>query len=96
MKIQLFRKGNGSFATENRIDFCRGGRFMVSVETEEHGYDEVFLRKEAETYLNRKASLYRMKVLRAEGPVTKIPVRVERGESVRVRYIEFPIEILPL
>lgn len=96
MKIKIIKNGNGSFSTENRIDFWRGGRFMVSVETDENGYDEVFLRKEAETYLDRKASFDRMKVLRAEGSVTKIPVRVERGESARVRYIEFPIDILPL
>lgn len=95
MEIKLKRERNGCYFTESKNDFWRGGRSYVSVECDAYGFDEALLRREAESYLNRLASRQQMRVIRTEGPITKIPVRVERGESSRVRYLEFPIDILP-
>lgn len=96
MKIELFRKGKDNFSTESKIDFLRNERAVVAVECYEHGCDEILLRREAETFLNRQASLYGMRVIRAGGPMARVPVRVDRGESARVKYLEFPIDILPI
>lgn len=96
MKIELFREGKDNFSTESKIDFLQDERAVVAVGCDEHGCDEISLRREAEAFLNRQASLTGMRVTRAEDPMADIRVRVERGESARVKYLEFPIDILPI
>lgn len=97
MNINLRKNENGSFFVEGNgiIDFWRGGLARVSVKCDDYGYDEILLRNDALSYLNHLASNQGMRVLREEGQQATIPVRVERGESARVRYLEFPVEILP-
>ncbi len=96
MNIEIKKETNGYFITENKIDFGRGGCAMVSVDCDEHGCDEMLLRRGAESFLNRLASKQGMRVERVEeGSIATIPVGVERGESARVKFIEFPIDIFP-
>lgn len=94
MDIRIKRNENDSFETERELDFSRGGRALVSVICEK-SYNQAMLIRDAVSYLNKKASNQDMRVSKTEGPQTTIPVRVERGESARVRFIKFPVEILP-
>lgn len=94
MKIQLTKEG-GSFSVKESIDYWKGGPALVSVECNYPGYDEVLLKKEAESYLNQQALNQGMRVEEIIGPQATTPVSVERGESARVKHLEFPIDILP-
>ena len=94
MKIKVI-KVDGSFTVEEKPDYWKGGSAMVSVECDNHGYDEVLLKKEAESYLNQQALTQGMRVEEILGHQATTPVSVKRGESARVRHLEFPIEILP-
>ena len=76
MDIKLKKEENGSFITESKIEFGKGGCAMVSVDCDEKGCDEVLLRRETESQAT-------------------IPVKVERGESARVKRLDFPVEVLP-
>lgn len=95
MTIKIKKDGDGSFYAESQINFGMGGRARVSVDCDNHGYDEILLRREVESYLNEMASSQGMRVVRTTGDTASIPVRVNRGGSARVRYLEFPIDILP-
>lgn len=95
MDIKLKKEENGSFTLKNKIDFSKGGSTMVSAECCNQGYDEVFLKKEAISYLNQQALIQGMRVEEIIGPQATIPVRVEKGESARVKRLDFPIDILP-
>lgn len=95
MDIKLKKEENGLFTEKDRINFSKGGTTMVSVECSNQGYDEVFLKKEAESYLNQQALIHGMKVEEASGPQATVPVKVERGESARVKRVDFPVDILP-
>lgn len=95
MDIKLKKEENGSFITESKIDFGKGGCAMVSVDCDEKGCDEVLLRRETESYLNAQALIQGMRVKGITGPQATIPVKVERGESARVKRLDFPVEVLP-
>lgn len=95
MDIKLKKEENGSFTVIDKINFSKGGSAMVSVECCNQGYDEVLLKKEAESYLNQQALTQGMKVEEVIGPQATIPVRVARGESARVKRLDFPVDILP-
>ena len=95
MDIKLKKDGNGLFIVKDKINFTKGGSAIVSVECGSQGCDEVLLKKEAESYLNQQALAQGMKVEEALGPQATIPVKVERGESARVKRIDFPVDILP-
>ena len=94
MDIKLIKLGD-SFTVEGRPDYWKGGTAMVSVECDNHGYDEVLLKKETELYLNQQAQTQGMRVKEIWGPQATTRVNVERGESARVKFLKFPIEILP-
>ena len=95
MKIKLKKEENGLFTLKNKIDFSKGGSAMVSVECCSQGCDEVLLKKETEYYLNQHALTQGMRVVEVIGPQATIPVRVEKGESARVKRLDFFIDILP-
>lgn len=95
MNIKLKKEGNGLFTVKDKIDFSKGGPATVSVECDNHGYDEVLLKKETESYLNQQALTQGMRIEEAFYPQATIPVKVERGESARVKRLDFPIDILP-
>ena len=95
MEIKLKKEENGLFTVKEKIDFTKGGHAMVSVECGSLGCDEVFLKKEAESYLNQQSLAHGMKVEEAYGPQATVPVKVERGESARVKRVDFPVDILP-
>ena len=95
MDIKLKREENGFFTVKDKIDFSKGGPATVSVECDNQGYDEVLLKKEAESYLNQQALTQGMRIEGAFGPQATIPVKVERGESARVKRFDFPVDILP-
>lgn len=95
MDIKLKKEENGSFTVIDKINFSKGGSAMVSVECCNQGCDEVLLKKEAESYLNQQALTQGMKVEEVIGPQATIPVRVARGESARVKRLDFPVDILP-
>lgn len=95
MDIKLKKEENGSFTVKDKINFTKGGSAMVSVECCKQGCDEVLLKKEAKSYLNQQALTQGMRVEEVIGPQATIPVRVERGESARVKRLDFPVDILP-
>lgn len=95
MKIKLKKEENGLLTAKEKINFTKGGPAIVSVECCNQGCDEVFLKKEAKSYLNQQALTQGMKVEEAIGPQTTISARVERGESARVKRLDFPVDILP-
>ena len=95
MDIKLKKEGNRLFKVKNKINFSKGGHATVSVECDNQGCDEILLKKEAESYLNQQALTQGMRVEEAFGPQATIPVKVGRGESARVKRLDFPIEILP-
>ena len=95
MVIKIKKEKDGSFK-EEYIDFSRGGYAEVSVNCVELAYDEILLRNSSLSYLNGIASTQGMNVVNIEGPIKTIPVKVERGESNRVKYLNYPVEILPL
>lgn len=95
MDIKLKKEENGSFTVKDKINFTKGGSAMVSVECCNQGCDEVLLKKEAKSYLNQQALTQGMRVEEVIGPQATIPVRVERGESARVKRLDFPVDILP-
>ena len=95
MDIKLKKEENGSFTVKDKINFTKGGSAMVLVECCNHGCDEVLLKKEAKSYLNQQALTQGMRVEEVIGPQATIPVRVERGESARVKRLDFPVDILP-
>ena len=94
MDIKLFKE-NGAFTLEGRPNYCKGGPAMVSVECDNYGCDEVILRKEAVSFLNSQALPQGMRVEEVVGPQTTIPIRVKKGESARVKRLDFPIDIVP-
>ncbi len=94
MDIKMKRKEDGSFSVAGLLNFSRGGYAIVSVECEK-SYDQLLLKSDAISHLNEIASKQGMSVSKTEGAQAVIPVKVERGESARVRYVEFPVEILP-
>lgn len=96
MIIKIKKECNGDYYSESPIDFSLGGRAQVFVECCNHGYDEVLLRRGAESYLNQIALSQGMRVLSTIGDTQTVPVSVQRGESARVRCLKFPVEILPL
>lgn len=95
MDIKLIKEENGVFTVKNKINFTKGGPSTVSVECSNQGCDPILLKKEAESYLNQQALIQGMKVKGIIGPQTTIPVKVEKGESARVKRLDFPVEILP-
>ena len=95
MDIKVKKESDGSFITESKIDFGKGGCAMVYVDCDEKGCDEVLLRRETESYLNTQALKQGMSVKEIIGPQATIPVKVERGESARVKRLDFTVEILP-
>jgi hypothetical protein len=95
MDIKLKKEENGLFTVKDKIDFSKGGSATVSVECANQGYDEVLLKKEAESYLNQQALTQGMRIEEIFGPQATIPVKVERGESARVKRLDFPVDILP-
>lgn len=95
MDIKLKKEENGSFTVKDKINFTKGGSAMVSVEYCNQGCDEVLLKKEAKSYLNQQALTQGMRVEEVIGSQATIPVRVERGESARVKRLDFPVDILP-
>jgi hypothetical protein len=94
MDIKILKEKDGSFNVEH-IDFSRGGYAEVSVKCVELACDEVLLRNSSLSYLNGLASSLGMKVVNIEGPIKTIPIKVERGESARVKYLNYPVEIIP-
>lgn len=94
MDIKLI-KADGAFMVKEWPNYRKGGSAMVSVECDNHGYDEVLLKKEAVSYFNQQALTQGMRVEEIWGTQATTPVNVERGESARVKYLRFPIEILP-
>lgn len=95
MSIKLKKTENGFISSENTIIFEKEGPTSISVECDGKGCDEVFLKNEALAYLNREASKSRMRVNSEEGLHKTIPVKVNKGDSARVRFLEFPVEITP-
>ena len=95
MDIKLKKEEKESFTLKDKIDFSKGGSTMVSVECCNQGCDEVLLKKDAISYLNQQALTQGMRVEEIIGPKATIPVRVERGESARVKRLDFPVDILP-
>ena len=95
MGIILKKTENGFMSTGNANIFERQGPTSISVECDGKGYDEVFLKNEALAYTNREASKYGMRVNSEEGLHKTIPVKVNKGDSARVRFLEFPVEITP-
>ena len=96
MSIRLRRERNGSFCSDEVLDFTKGGSAEISVNCDGFGHDEMILKKEAVAYLNDLASTQGMRVEEQDGPLATVPVKVKKGESARVRYIKFPAEIAPL
>jgi hypothetical protein len=96
MDIKIRKESNGSLNAEEDYDFSKGGDAEVSVECGEHMSDEFILKKDSLAYLNKMASSQGMKVVKIDGIQKTIsPAKVERGESVRVKYLKYPVEILP-
>ena len=95
MDIKLKKEEDGTFTVKKSINYWKGGPATVSVECDNHGYDESLLKKEAESFLNQQALTQGMIIEKVLGPQTTIPVKVERGESARVKRLDFPINILP-
>lgn len=95
MDIKLKKEENGVFTVKNKIDFTKGGPSTVSIECSNQGCDPIHLKKEAESYLNQQAFIQGMRVKSIVGPQATIPVKVEKGESARVKRLDFPVEVLP-
>lgn len=95
MDIKLKKEESGVFTVKDKIDFTKGGLSTVSVECSNQGCDAILLKKEAESYLDQQALIQGMRVKGIIGPQATIPVKVERGESARVKRLDFPVEVLP-
>ena len=94
MHYILNKLKDGSFK-EEYLDFSKGGTAEVSVNCGENLSDEVVLRRESLSYLNEMASTQGMKVIDVEGPQLTINVKVKRGDSARVKFLKYPVEIYP-
>lgn len=95
MNMKLFKEEDGAFTGKERINYSKGGHATVSVECSNEGCDEILLRKEATSYLNQQALAQGMRVEEVFGPQATIPVKVGRGESARVKRLDYLIDILP-
>ena len=95
MNIKLKKEEDGVFSVKNKIDFAKVGLSTVSVECSNQGCDPIHLKKETESYLNQQALIQGMRVKGIISPQASIPVKVEKGESARVKRLDFPVEVLP-
>jgi hypothetical protein len=95
MVIRIRKDKEGFLNAEECLNFSKGGYAEVSVKCDENVSDIVFLRKESLSFLNRMASNQGMKVQIIDASQVSVAARVERGDSAKVKYLKYPIEILP-
>lgn len=91
-KINIFKKGR--FFSEEVIDFSDCNPTRVIVTCDEQGCDEVILKKDALNFLNQLASEQGRKVTLRDDYIRSINAPTERGESARVKLLDFGIDIL--
>lgn len=96
MYIHL-KKGYEFFIIEetNVKNFTNGGQITVKVECDEIGCDEEILKRQSLSFLNQISMNERMAIRDLHGEQKTISARVMKGESARVKYLEFEAEIIP-
>ena len=97
MKINLILSEN-SFSIEDTDikSFSNYNRISISVKCGQPGMDELLLKKAALSFLNSIAKNEGVMLQQISDRQSTIPVRVNKGESARIKYIEFSAEVLPL